>query len=148
MAFLHTIVVRHTAAGCGVPVAFMVMSSETRAPMELWLRWLKVNASMTESPTFMIDCSLTEIAGINATFDRLTICFCPWHFFRSLRTKAKSKIRDAATINSALAGFHTLLRTETSQEFLEMWNLYKNRYQNEESWLQYLVGQWMADPEK
>ena len=40
-AFLYSILVKHDAAGCGIPVAFMINYSETQRPVVRWLNWLK-----------------------------------------------------------------------------------------------------------
>lgn len=69
MAFLDIIVARCFIAGCGVPVAFTITSSETRASVERLLNWMKVDARLTELPTHMIDLSVTEVAEIKAAFD-------------------------------------------------------------------------------
>ena len=146
-AFLHTIVVRHSTAGCGVPVAFMITSSETRVPLERWLKWLKVNARLTESPTFMIDCSVTEVAGIKAAFNSPNIRFCHWHLFRALSGKTR-KTSDPAVRKPALDDFINLVRTKTLPEFTEVWERYQRLYQDQKEWLDYLVSQWMGQPER
>lgn len=115
-AFLYTIVVRHSTAGCGVPIAFMITSSETRLPLERWLKWLKLNTHLTESPTFMIDCSVTEVAGINAAFESPKIRFCHWHFFRALNSQSK-KITDPVARKSAVSEFSDLVRTRSVNDF-------------------------------
>ena len=55
-AFLHSIVIKHDGAGCGVPVAFMITSTETMEPLEEWLRWLNDTVPFVTTPTFIIDC--------------------------------------------------------------------------------------------
>lgn len=72
---------RHQIVGCGIPVAFMRTSSETRVPLDRWLEWLELSARLMETPTFIIDCSVSELAATKAAFDGLEIRFCPWLFF-------------------------------------------------------------------
>ena len=145
--FLHTIVVRHSTAGCGVPVAFIITISETKVPLERWLKWLKVGAQLTESPAFMISCSVTEVTGIGTTFDCPKIRYCHWHFFRALSSHAR-KISDPSLRKIAVDDFINLVRTNTMPEFSEVWERYQQRYQDQKEWLGYLVSQWMGQPER
>lgn len=128
-------------------VAFMITSSETRVPPKRWLKWLKVNARLTESPTFMIDCSVTEVAGIRTAFDCPKIRYCHWHFFRALSSHAR-KICDPTLRKTAVDDFINLVRTNTMPEFIEVWERYQQRYQDQKEWLGYLVSQWMSQPER
>ena len=91
--FLYTIVIKHDVAGCGIPVAFMMTTSEGQKPLVEWLSWLKTNLPLEGSPTFMIDCSRTEIAGISAVFTSPEIRLCHWHMLRAMRNKVSKKIK-------------------------------------------------------
>lgn len=67
-AYLHSIVIKNDDAGCGVPVAFMITSTETMEPLVEWLKWLKDAVPFVTTPIFMIDCSKTEVAAIKLCF--------------------------------------------------------------------------------
>ena len=109
--FLNSIVIKYDDAGCGIPVAFMITSLETKVPLERWLRWLKEEVKFERNPVFMIDCSRTEVAAIRAVFEDPQIRFCHWHFFRALSCQAKSKIDNLDDRKSAVWDFRTLLWT-------------------------------------
>ena len=147
-AFLYSIVIKHNDAGCGIPVAFMITSIETMVPIEIWLRWLKDIVPFEKCPTFMIDCSQTEVAAINAVFNEPIIRFCHWHFFRALSCQANRKIISREDRISALQDFRSLLWTKTAKEFNERWVIYESKYQSHELWLSYLKSQWMGNLEK
>lgn len=112
----YIIVVRHSIVGCGVPVAFMIRSSETRFPLELWLKWLIGKSPLTETPNFMIECSMTEFTGIKAAFDYPNMRFCHWHFFRTLNAQTK-KIINLVVRKSVIAEFISLVRKISIYEF-------------------------------
>lgn len=71
--FLYTILVRHDAADCGKPVAFMVTYSESQSALTKWLSWLEIGLKMSNSPTFIIDFSATEQASIRTVLPSLEI---------------------------------------------------------------------------
>lgn len=55
-AFLHSIVIKNDGAGCGIPVASMIINRETMLTLEECLKWL--NAEPFErTPIFVINCS-------------------------------------------------------------------------------------------
>ena len=147
-AFLHSIVIKHDGAGCGIPVAFMITSKETMLPLEEWLRWLNNAVPFERTPIFMIDCSKTEVAAIKSVFPESSIRFCHWHLFRALSSQARNKISNEADRKSALGGFRTLLRTRTLGEFYDLWGNYENSYQKYPEWIRYVKLQWIKDTEK
>ena len=147
-AFLHSIVIKHDDVGCGVPVAFMITSTETMLPLEEWLRWLNNAVPFERSPIFMIDCSKTEVAAIKSVFPESNIRFCHWHFFRALSSQANNKISVIDDRKSALKDFRGLLWSKSVDNFRELWTTYESKYCNYPVWINYLRSQWMKDTEK
>ncbi len=164
-AYLYTIVVKHDVAGKGVPVAFMITSSEAQGPLASWLLWLKQSVNLVESPIFMIDCSKKEMAAITSAFNEPEIRLCYWHMLRAIRMQATSKIQttqgdgrkrtrseDNAGITSelrksAVSDLISLIKTPTHQEFDEVWRQYKLKYSAHQDWIVYLTNQWMGKSE-
>lgn len=156
-AFLYTILVKHDVAGCGIPVAFMVTNSETQWPLAMWLNSLRVHSLLPTSPKFMIDCSATEIAAIESSFQAPQIRLCYWHMLRSMRTQANSKIKTSASIQGqlitqirkfAVQDFLGLMYSRTVEEFGQIWTEYHDRYQLHEEWLKYIEANWLKHPER
>lgn len=160
-AYLYTIVVKHDRAGKGVPVAFMLTSSEAQGPLTSWLLWLKHSLPLEKSPIFMIDCSKTEMAAINTVFQNPEIRLCFWHMLRAIRMQASSKIHScqcegrkrkqpeeeveqtSELRKSAVSDMVSLIKTQTAQEFAEEWKHYKLKYEAHQDWIAYLTKQWM-----
>lgn len=128
-AFHHTIVVRLSKSCIRVPLAFLITDSETRVPLECWLKWLRVNSQLTETPTFMIDCSVTGVTGIKAMsyWSKFRYCQCP--FFRDLSGHAR-KISKPGLKKDSNWWFNRHSRYKTMPEFTENWERYQQRYQN------------------
>ena len=74
-AFLHSIFIKHDGAGYGVPVAFMITSTETMEPLEEWLRWLKDTVPFVTTPTFIIDCSRPKWRLLRLCFQSQRLVF-------------------------------------------------------------------------
>lgn len=164
-AFLYTIVLKHDGAGCGVPVAFMVTSSETQEPLASWLIWLRQSVTLIRTPIFMIDCSKTEMAAINSAFEAPEIRLCYWHMLRAIRLKSNSKLfldksksgkrprlsddtKDIRQLRKvAVEDFIALMHSSTVSEFGEAWKQYKFKYSDHEDWINYLHDQWMCKAE-
>lgn len=91
-AFLYTILIKHDAAGCGVPVAIMTTKSETQRPLASWFSWVRQKLHLPTSITFMIDCSATEMADIESAFGDAQIRVCNWHMLRAMRFQVKKKV--------------------------------------------------------
>ncbi|KAI0995090.1 hypothetical protein K3495_g13091, partial [Podosphaera aphanis] len=164
-AYLYTIVVKHDVVGKGVPVAFMITSSEAQGPLASWLLWLKQSVNLVESPIFMIDCSKKEMAAITSAINEPEIRLCYWHMLRAIRMQATSKIQttqgdgrkrtrseDNAGIfselrTSAVSDLISLIKTPTHQEFDKVWRQYKLKYSAHQDWIVYLTNQWMGKSE-
>ncbi|KAI0993531.1 hypothetical protein K3495_g14653 [Podosphaera aphanis] len=164
-AYLYTIVVKHDVAGKGVPVAFMITSSEAQGPLASWLLWLKQSVNLVESPIFMIDCSKTEMAAITSAFNEPEIRLCYWRMLCAIRMQATSKIQttqgdgrkrtrpeDNAGITSelrksAVSDLISLIKNPTHQEFDEVWWQYKLKYSAHQDWIVYLTNQWIGKSE-
>ena len=166
-AFLYTILVKHDAAGCGIPVAFMITDSETQRPLARWLTWLKKKSLIPIDPKIMIDCSATEMAAISSVFENPQIRLCHWHMLRAMRSQANKKIRmntltqvtmkakikiehDKQIRNSAIQDFLGLMRTKTVLEFGDVWKDYYKKFLDlgQKEWLSYLDTTWLKHPEK
>ena len=147
-AFLHSIVIKHDDAGCGIPVAFMVTNSENMVPLEMWLRQLKESVPFNHTPIFMIDCSRTEVAAIKAVFPNPSIRYCHWHFFRVLTSQVTKKIKLSSDRKSAISDFRALLWTKTQSDFQTKWEAYMEKYKLHPEWINYLRSQWMNDVDK
>ncbi len=164
-AFLYSIVVKHDEGGCGIPVAFMITSSETQRPLARWLMWLKQILPLHNTPIFMIDCSSTEMAAIGSVFIRPEIRLCYWHMLRAMRSQANNKIsspliagenpnsrsrkdRSSQIRESAMGDFVKLIHTETVDKFGDAWATYQVKYSGYEEWMIYLSSNWLCQAEK
>ena len=164
-AFLYTIVVKHDKAGHGVPVAFMLTSSEAQGPLAKWLLWLKQNVALKKAPAFMIDCSKTEMAALRTAFGDPEIRLCYWHMLRAIRMQAPSKLFLGQEVGSkrlrtvevveqekqlrscAVSDLITLIKTQTADDFGEVWKQYQLKYGAYQTWIDYLTKQWMDKSE-
>ncbi|KAI1001640.1 hypothetical protein K3495_g6560 [Podosphaera aphanis] len=164
-AFLYSIVVQHDKGECGIPVAFMITSSETQRPLARWLMWLEQILPLQNTPIFMIDCSSTEMAAIGSVFIRPEIRLCYWHMLRAMRSQANNKIsspliaaenpnsrsrkdRSSQIRESAMGDFVKSIHTETVDKFGDAWATYQVKYSGYEEWMIYLSSNWLCQAEK
>ena len=112
---------------------------------------------MPLSPKIMIDCSATEMAAIESSFEIPQIRLCHWHIIRPLQKHVRMKIRISSSAEeqsiiqirrSAIKDFIELMHTETVDKFGQVWWEYRNKYHQHDEWLKYLIDNWLKYPEK
>lgn len=117
-AYLFTLLVKDCTIKKGIPVAFMISSSESRCAgsicdslgcndqylistssihrylIQHWLHWLK-NECGLKTAAFMVDCALTESEAISSVFPHSRIFYCDFHVAQlwERHLKLKSLVR-------------------------------------------------------
>lgn len=112
----------------------MITSSETRVPLERFLKWLILNARLTDTSTFMIECSFIQVAAIKAAFDNREITLCYWHYFRVLNSQVK-KVKDLTLRKSAMVNLTSIVQTGSKEDFTRHWVNYRLELSIKSGWI-------------
>lgn len=157
---LSTLVAKHTASGQGVPLAFMIASSEEHAPLQKYLSWITKETNF-QPKAIMIDCSNTEALAVEKAWPATAIRYCRWHLLRAVYKKIREKVKvrpgsrskgdqakaQAEThlkVREAHRSFMQLVLADSQDELVKRWEIFKQEWKEYKDWLQYVEGQWMG----
>ncbi|SAM06207.1 hypothetical protein [Absidia glauca] len=130
--YLYTIMVRSPFTNKGVPVAFMLTSSEVIPNLVKWFNDLKINNNLNVQ-RIMINCSTTEIAAIRQVFDGVSILLCHWHIKRAWDGHIKRDVKGAdkyqtkAIRDGVRLSIDAMMNTSSAHEFEVSWTAFNDK---------------------
>ncbi|KAH8923580.1 hypothetical protein BT69DRAFT_1297066 [Atractiella rhizophila] len=145
------LIVKNQKTRRGVPVVFMMTTSEEHYPVMLWLSFFFNRV--------LIDCSDTEALVITTVAPWVTILYCLWHLLRALTNQGDRKIsagkheadenlanqrkKNKSLREAAVQDFIAVMNMEEEEEFERRWHemiaLWSTR---SIPWVNYLRSEW------
>ncbi|KAF9169588.1 hypothetical protein BGX20_010107 [Mortierella sp. AD010] len=142
-AYLFTLLVKDRTVKKGIPVSFMISSSESRYLIQAWLRWLKYECGLRTS-AFMVDCAKTESEAISSVFPHSRIFYCDFHVAQLWEKHLKQKT--SAHKNREMRPLLKLVRTApTAMDQQHLWESFKLRFPEAIPLINYIEKNWLEE---
>ncbi|KAG9273244.1 hypothetical protein AMEX_G12351 [Astyanax mexicanus] len=135
--------------GHGVPIAYMITSSEKQATLELALQKLR-HTFLTPPRCFMVDKDLCEINGLRAVFPESDVLLCWYHVMQAVVrwiSKTESGVSGFSNgdIKKDIISFFSKLKScATRHDFETMAKLFQNRFEEFPALCTYFRDHWLG----
>ncbi|KAF9581288.1 hypothetical protein BGW38_001750 [Lunasporangiospora selenospora] len=139
---LFTILVKDVVLQKGIPIAYLICSSESTFLLKKWLSWLKDTCRFRVSK-FMMDCSPIETEAVQAIFPQAVIYYCLFHVAQIWERRMRKDCNKEHWYQMGLA-LKAIRGARSNEELDGLWQKFKVAFPGTERFCAFLERNWLA----